>query len=205
MRTPEDQANFDLVCRLVDQVRDRLARGPFASLTNCERTVWTVWWLEAGVNNGGFDQYFFNSAGDLAGGAAEALRNINAARCAEIVAQAIAVFPAPGPSPERAARIRQLEALSLEQKERLNTLTNRFYEYPDPLEPLLADYARRHPQEFSVLDPSQAIQGVEVDAEEEEALARAVEAEVTIHAPGWQDRVRLLARELEARKRRKEQ
>jgi uncharacterized DUF497 family protein len=56
MRTPKEEADFELLCRLVDRIRGRLVHGAFASFTETERTLWTVWWLEAEVNNGGFDQ-----------------------------------------------------------------------------------------------------------------------------------------------------
>jgi hypothetical protein len=199
MSTGEEEANFELICRLIDQIQDRLAHLEFASLTESEQTLWIVWWLEAEVNNGGFDQYFFNDAGNLARAAAQALRRIGAAQCAEIVADAVAIFSPPGPALDRGERHLQLESLSRQQKDRLEALTDRFYERPDPLENLLADFARASPTEFPVLDPSQTAQGFEYDAVED-ALASAIDAELKTLALGWPDRVKRLARELEARR-----
>jgi hypothetical protein len=57
-----------------------------------------VWELEADVNNGGFDQYYFNSSGDLAGDAVESLNAIGAKNTADVVRQANALFGAGGPA-----------------------------------------------------------------------------------------------------------
>src|SRR5436305_14505300 len=44
----------------------RIGLKPEARLTDTERRLLAAYWVEAEVNNGGFDQYFFNSAGDNA-------------------------------------------------------------------------------------------------------------------------------------------
>src|SRR5688572_17376891 len=44
----------------------RIGQKPEARLTDTERRLLAAYWVEAEVNNGGFDQYFFNSAGDNA-------------------------------------------------------------------------------------------------------------------------------------------
>ena len=44
--------NFELISAKFD------AQG-FDSLAPTERVVYCIWWLEAEVNNGGFDQFFF--------------------------------------------------------------------------------------------------------------------------------------------------
>ena len=36
----------------------------FDSLTPAEQVFHAVWWFEAELNNGGFDQFFCNSGGD---------------------------------------------------------------------------------------------------------------------------------------------
>jgi hypothetical protein len=149
MRTPEQQANFDLISETLDRVTARRNRRDFAALTEAERVFLTVWWVEAEVNNGGFHQYFFNSAGDQSSGAERALETIRASRCARIVAAAIAVFPPPGPSPDRYERQRQLlDGLPSDAEDSLDALDHAFYEYPDDVETLLADFVRAHASEF---------------------------------------------------------
>jgi uncharacterized protein DUF4375 len=60
--------------------------------------------LEAEVNNGGFDQFFFNSAGDNASKTIEALEVIGAQKTAAIVRRACAKFPSGMPPADRNAR-----------------------------------------------------------------------------------------------------
>jgi hypothetical protein len=48
----------------------------FADLAEEDRVLVAIWALEADVNNGGFDQYYFNSSGDTAYYAPTALRLI---------------------------------------------------------------------------------------------------------------------------------
>jgi Domain of unknown function (DUF4375) len=55
--------------------------------------------LEAEVNNGGFDQYFYNSAADEAAATIQALELIGAMHTAEILRTACSRFPG-GMSPE---------------------------------------------------------------------------------------------------------
>ena len=153
MRTPSEQANFDLVCRLIDRVGERVARDGVESLTEPEITFLSVWRLEADVLNGGFDQYFFNDSGNWAGIVADALRRVGAERAAQIVSRAIALFPPPGPSPDRETRCRQLKALPDAQQKVLGDLTNEFFADPDPLEVLLAAYGRLHEPAFGGARP----------------------------------------------------
>lgn len=49
-----------------DQVRSRLGENEFTVLSERDRVLVCVVELEAEINNGGFSQYYFNSAGDLA-------------------------------------------------------------------------------------------------------------------------------------------
>jgi hypothetical protein len=52
--------------------------------------------LEGEVNNGGFDQFFYNSAGNNTADTILALQAIGAARTADIVKRAAAMFPGGG-------------------------------------------------------------------------------------------------------------
>jgi hypothetical protein len=70
--------------------------------------------LEAEVNNGGFDQFFFNSAGDNSRSTIEALEMVGAKRTAEIVRRACARFPGGMPPEDRFTRQDALEEVSPE-------------------------------------------------------------------------------------------
>ncbi len=98
-----------------------------------------VWELEAEVNNGGFHQFFFNSAGDRTADTIRALKVIGAVRTAEIVGEAAAMFPGGMPSADRYKRQNQLEQVSPNGDE-FDSLDERFYRYEEDLESLVEAY-----------------------------------------------------------------
>jgi hypothetical protein len=127
---------------IVDNVRRRESELGFSTLSPKEQVFLLVWSLEAEVNNGGFHQFFFNSAGDRFAETAEALRTIGAVQMAEIVDLANNVLGTQSLSPNRLLRQEQLESLTEDQKDFLSELDTRFYEYPENLSELLATYLR---------------------------------------------------------------
>jgi hypothetical protein len=68
--------------------------------------------LEAEINNGGFDQFFFNRAGNRTRETIEALELIGAHKTADIVRRAASKFPGGFPSAVRNERQDQLELVS---------------------------------------------------------------------------------------------
>ncbi len=123
------------------------SRG-FDDLRPAERVVWCLDQLETEVNNGGFWQFFANSAGDHARESLEALRAIGAAHTAGLLERAIAVFPGGGPSPSRDLREHQVDALSGEHYALWETLDEAFYRHEDDLTSLLRAYLTRHTDDF---------------------------------------------------------
>jgi hypothetical protein len=83
-------------------------------------------WLRTEVNNGGFNQLFFNSAGDLVPVAVEALRREGAAPLADLVVRAMAVLGDRYPS-DRTARQDTLEAGGDDVDQRLEALDEEYY------------------------------------------------------------------------------
>ena len=104
---------------------------------------WRVWWLEGEVNNGGFHQYFLNSAGDASEETICALREIGAAKTASLLDQAgKALFGGPVPT-NRDDRLDALDAADVAKLDQLEALDRRFLAYEEDLEVLLAVYLRR--------------------------------------------------------------
>src|SRR5512142_287356 len=97
MREPDIEAAFE-------EALSRFDGDNFDLLSLTDQVLVTIWGLEADVNNGGFDQYYFNGSGDQAFFAPQALRLVGAHRMAAIVANANAVFGPDGPSRTRTAR-----------------------------------------------------------------------------------------------------
>jgi hypothetical protein len=112
----------------------------FEQLTEADRVLIAIWGLEAEVNNGGFDQYYFNSAGAHARHAPAALRRIGAQSMATIVERANSLFGAQGPPENDVARQEALFALTAVNEGPWDELDRLFFAYPDDISKLLEQY-----------------------------------------------------------------
>ena len=126
----------------------RVADVGVAGLTAPERFVLCLDELEREVNNGGFEQYFLNSSGDLSLRTPDALRALGAPKVASIVEAALAVFPSGRPASESEAREAQLAAFTEARTERLQDLDGDFLTYPEPLAQLERNYVQAHRADF---------------------------------------------------------
>jgi len=95
--------------------------------------------LQAEVNNGGFDQLFYNSAGDNTAETIQALEKIGAVTMADILKRAAAKFPGGMPPKDRFFRQEILLQIS-SRAEAFEELDGEFYGYPDNLAELLTSY-----------------------------------------------------------------
>jgi hypothetical protein len=121
---------------------------PDRDLTSGDATILAVFGLFTEVNNGGFDQYFFNSAADRAADVAASLRAIGASKTLAIFERAVTVFPDARPDPVRERRWKQMDAWTKEQKFLLGRLDLEFYDLDEKLTALLAAWARAHGDRF---------------------------------------------------------
>jgi hypothetical protein len=137
-----EQENY--LIQLSEQLVPLIWQTPPPDLSAPERVFICIWQLESEINNGGFHQYYFNSAGDLAIEAPSALEAIGAPLSAEIVRGANAVFPG-GPSPDRDAREESLEGISDDEFEQFD---DRFLEYQEDLSFLLYTYVQTNREEI---------------------------------------------------------
>jgi hypothetical protein len=119
-----------------------VADEDFSALSPSEQTFILIWELEAEVNNGGFNQFFFNSAGDHANKTAAALRSIGAEHAASIVDRATSLFPN-GPPADRSTRQGILDAIDPDT-DLFEGLNREFYQYPDNLSQLLYEFVIEH-------------------------------------------------------------
>jgi hypothetical protein len=116
-----------------------------AGLTEPQLHYLTLWWLDAEVRNGGFSQYYFNSAGELASHAVKAARVVGAPELAGIIEKANAHFGPKGPHPDRAKRMQQLSKIEVEVFEKLDT---QYYKCSERLSEILPRYAAAHAESF---------------------------------------------------------
>ena len=95
--------------------------------------------LEAEINNGGFDQFFFSSAGDYTEETIQALIKIGALYTADIVKKAAAKFPEGMPPKDRDGRQKLLEDISPDS-DAFENFDEEFLAYEDDLASLLSCY-----------------------------------------------------------------
>lgn len=122
---------------LAEHEAARFWKVDFNLLTEAERVFLLVWEVEGEVNNGGFAQYYGNSAGERAARCPGALQSIGAGAMAKIVEEANAVFGDAGPPEDREAREATMAAMPEDSGDRWEKLDDQFFEYPDNLTELL--------------------------------------------------------------------
>lgn len=107
------------------------------------RIVYMIRVYEGEINNGGFDQYFYNSTGYFIFDTIKYLEKIGARGNLEITKKALALVNSNN------LTIEQFKSEQIDREidyddvsEQLNELDNEFYEYPDNLEGLLIKYIK---------------------------------------------------------------
>lgn len=118
----------------------------FNKLTSAEKTIYLCQELEGEVNNGGFDQFFFNSSGDFTMETLSALRDIGAKKTYELLERAISLFPDKYVPQDRTKR--QNILLKRVKVKKFDKLDDAFYEYQDNLMELNYCFVMKHKSEF---------------------------------------------------------
>jgi hypothetical protein len=117
-------------------------------LTESQKTVLIVENLEREINNGGFNQFFFNSSGDFAHETVTALRTIKAFKTADIVSKSISAWPNQKVPKDRKKRQELLEEIAENADKVWNECDQEFYKYQDNIGILLLDYVRLNKTDF---------------------------------------------------------
>ena len=121
------------------------------SWNKSQQAIYMIWLLEAEVNNGGYNQFYFNSSGQFYKQLPGALQLVGADQFARLTARANAVFEQENP------KITQhqdgtLEGFSKSYEDNpLNNLDEEFYDLykMEDLQQLQIDYIRKHKAEFT--------------------------------------------------------
>lgn len=151
--------NIDEALQLTDETETLLAireivwnkadyGDDLQNITDAEKTFIYVDILEGEVNNGGFDQFFFNSSGEYAHEALEAYERIGAYKTADLIYRAIRLFPVlpiPKDTETRREIMRELDD-SISRK--WNKLDDEFYEYEDNVAVLMIEFIKKNRIEF---------------------------------------------------------
>jgi hypothetical protein len=96
-------------------------------LTHAELRLVAFGGLRDEVNNGGFDQYFFNAAGDRAPDALQVLADLGLSDLADVLAAGMSVLGEPYPR-DRNQRQERLLELGETASEALDLLDSRYFE-----------------------------------------------------------------------------
>ena len=123
-----------------DAVDEKYESIGFEALTAREKAIYTIWWIEAEVNNGGFHAYFWNSASDHAGIALKSLNEIGAIKTAALLEKAIDTAFSSSLPLTREDRQSQLEIDEDNKMDKLDELDSSFYEYAENFHKMLNDY-----------------------------------------------------------------
>lgn len=136
-RSPEGQKYLAILARLDfvrDFLRDRWDHLGFEDLRSYERDYIYIWWLYVETTSGGFDQYFYNSAGDLALLTLAALETVGAAQAHRILGEALAEFDVVGGF-QQDRNLRQ-ECMSRLPDGAFGVTTKRFYDITEDIRSL---------------------------------------------------------------------
>jgi hypothetical protein len=138
----------DAVIAISQILWNKVEARSFNSLTDAEKNFFAVDYLISEVNNGGFDQYFFNSSGEYANEALLGLKKIGAIKTASILQNSFSIFPDHKVPKNRQERWNLMEKNKAKKQKVLDDLDNKFYEYPEYLTDLLFKYAKKNKNEF---------------------------------------------------------
>ena len=117
-------------------------------LNPSQRTFFIVENLEREINNGGFNQFFFNSSGDFSQETVNALLEIGAKKTANIVKKANSEFKNGIVPKDQTERQNELEQIQEKAEENWNKYDSEFYEYQDNLTELLIAFVIKNKTEF---------------------------------------------------------
>jgi len=117
-------------------------------LSNPQKIFHYVQELEREVNNGGFNQYFWNSSGDYAMDTVEALKAIGANKTATIVQKAIDRFPNANVPVNKDEREELVEKIEETANPVWNELDQKFFLYEDDINTLNIEFIKKNRTEF---------------------------------------------------------
>jgi hypothetical protein len=117
-------------------------------LTEPQKQFYLNQCLEREINNGGFNQYFFNSSGDFAHQTVNSLLTIGANKTANILQKAIDQFPDKNVPQDRTIRQEILEQIEEAANPIWEELDQKFFAYEDDLNLLNIAFIRQHKEKF---------------------------------------------------------
>lgn len=142
----------DIVIAIDEYLNEKSEFGEkIEKLNSSQKTVLFVENLEREVNNGGFNQFYFNSSGDFSTETLDALLKIGAKKTAEVLKIANSEFPNGIIPKDREQRIKIMEQIEDKSNEIWNSLDDKFYTSEneiDNLTDLLITFIKSNKKDF---------------------------------------------------------
>jgi len=127
---------------------DKEERKGLASFTRGERFVYAIEGMVREVNNGGWNQFFFNSSGALAFDLVPALEAVGSKKNLSIAQRALKIFGKPASLGED-ERSKQLAKVTRDgENNPWEALEGEFYQNPEDLDAMLVEFIARNQAEF---------------------------------------------------------
>jgi hypothetical protein len=143
-----EQALFDYASRIVWDTKERRLEN-FHSMPIGIQALCSTWMVDAEVNNGGFNQYFWNSSGAFAEEAVDGFVFFGATELAALMREAIALAHSEANQRGRFKRENTLEAFSESYKHtKLGELDQRYYKLAENFGKLRINVIRERPEQF---------------------------------------------------------
>ena len=121
-----EQASWQRLQPFVDKVIPSALKHGLSGLSPQDQTLFLVWSATAEFDNGGFAQFFFNSVGEYAEATIAALKRIGADQVAELLQDAVGLFPGGAVPTDIDERNEALSELPDEVAQHLEELDDRF-------------------------------------------------------------------------------
>lgn len=140
--------NYILEQKLTDYEKEKEI---ISSLPDGLIMLYSTWIFEAEVNNGGFNQYFYNSSNQFVEEAYQGLLEVGAVKHAELIKRAVDIFNDELDMQLKMREIGTIEAFSESYElTKLNEIDSLFYSIDENLSELRVRYIRENTKKFIV-------------------------------------------------------
>ena len=131
-----------------DSVWNRHEQVGWLGLSEAEQIFYAVWHFESEVNSGGLESYYFNSGGDHALDATEALKRIGAPQLAAVLEEANGIFPGGPPPRDIDARQDRMDSIGDEVYDIWEEHDEKVFRRSEPSEELLWAFYKSNKEYF---------------------------------------------------------
>ena len=145
-----EQAVYDNISEIIGEDYENELSN-VKKLTKGQKAIFSTWAVEAEVNNGGFNQFYFNSSGQYGDMAVEGFETVDATKHAELMREANKIYASIKKDLEKFDD-GTVESFSESYEDNpLNKLDDKYYDLDknESLWGLKVKYIREHPEQFT--------------------------------------------------------